>query len=192
MDTDFMAKGPTGREKMLVAAGAAVAGLAAGIAVAASKKVAVRTADALAGDWLDGVTAEHLEIIEAFDLIEAAKSAGPGRRRKLAQRLRTAIEKHAFQEETAVYPAARAAGAEDAVHSLIMRQAEIKYELYLLDRLPPDEPAWCKQVETVRRAAERVIAEEEDVIFPMLREKLDAKGASELTALVYKTGAKLA
>ncbi|HWE46494.1 MAG TPA: hemerythrin domain-containing protein [Caulobacteraceae bacterium] len=187
-----MAKARDGRDRMLVAAGAAVAGLVAGVAVASSKRVAVEAADALAGDWMDGLTAEHLEIIEAFDLIEAAKSAAPSRRRKLAQRLRAAIEKHAFQEETVVYPAARAAGAEDAVSGLIVRQAEIKFQLYTLDRTPPDDPLWCKRVETLRRASERIIAEEEDVIFPLLRDHLDSKGAAELTALVYRTGAKLA
>ena len=181
-----------GREKLLVAAGAAVAGLVAGVAVASSKRVAVQAADALAGDWLDGLTAEHLEIIEAFDLIEASKTGAPGRRKKLAQRLRHALEKHAFQEETVVYPAARIAGAEDAVNALIVRQAEIKFQLYVLDRTPVDDPDWCKQVDSLRRAAERVVAEEEDVIFPLLREKLDAKGAAHLTALVYRTGAKLA
>ena len=182
-----------GREKLLVAAGAAAAGLVTGFAVASSKRAAVRAADALAGDWLDGMTAEHLQIIEAFDLIEASKTGAPGRRKKLAQRLRAAIEKHAFQEETVVYPAARAAGAEDAVNSLIVRQAEIKFQLYMLDLTPADDaPAWCKAVDALRRQAERVIAEEEDVIFPLLRQKLDAKGASQLTALVYRSGAKLA
>ena len=186
-----MAKPPSGREKILVAAGAAVAGLVAGVAVASSRRAAVEATDSLAGDWLDGLTAEHLEIIEALDLIEGAKTAKPARRRKLAARLRAAVEKHAFQEETVVYPAARAAGAQEAVDRLVARQAEIKFQLYTLDRIPPEDPRWCEVVEILRRAAELVIAEEEDAIFPLLRDSLDAADAAELTALVYRSGAKL-
>ena len=192
-----MAKPPSGPEKtggpgkFLVAAGAAVAGLMTGLAVASGRRSAVEAADSMAGDWLDGLTAEHLEIIEAFDLIEAAKAADPGRRRKLAARLRAAIEKHAFQEETAVYPAARAAGAEEAVSRLVARQAEIKFQLYTLDRTPPDDPLWAEVIERLRRAGEEVIAEEEAVIFPLLSGTLDAKAAAHLTALVYRTGSRL-
>lgn len=187
-----MAKAGNGRDKMLVAAGAAVAGLVAGVAVASSRKAAVQAADSLAGDWLDGLTAEHLEILEVFDLIELAKADKPARRRKLAARLRYAIEKHAFQEETVVYPAARALGADEAVSGLIARQAEIKFQLYTLDRTPADDPRWAQVIEALRRAGELVIAQEEQVIFPLLRDKLDKVGAAEMTALVYKTGAKLA
>ncbi len=180
-----------GREKFLVAALAAVTGVVTGLAVASSRRAAVQAADSLAGDWLDGLTAEHLEIIEAFDEIEASRAASPARRRKLAARLRAAIEKHAFQEETVVYPAARAAGALEAVSGLVARQAEIKFQLYILDRTPANKPEWAEAVEALRRAAELVIAAEEAEIFPLLSDKLDAKSASDLTALVYRTGSRL-
>ncbi|HEY3812100.1 MAG TPA: hemerythrin domain-containing protein [Caulobacteraceae bacterium] len=186
-----MSKAPSGREKLLVAAGAAVAGLVAGVAVASGRRAAVEVTDSLAGDWLDGLTAEHLEIIEAFDLIEASKAKAPARRRKQAARLRSAIEKHAFQEETVVYPAARVHGAEDAVNALVARQAEIKFQLYRLDQIEPDDPHWSAAIEALRRAVEQVINGEEMEIFPLLRDKLDAKAAADLTALVYRSGSKL-
>jgi iron-sulfur cluster repair protein YtfE (RIC family) len=186
-----MAKAPNGREKFLVAAGAAVAGLVTGLAVASSRRAAVQAADSMAGDWLDGLTAEHLEIIEAFDQIEEATADKPGRRRKLAARLRAAIEKHAFQEETVIYPAARALGAAEAVNALVVRQAEIKFQLYTLDRTAPDNPRWSTVIEDLRRAGELIINEEEQVIFPLLRDQLDAPAQADLTQLVYRTGSRL-
>jgi hemerythrin superfamily protein len=180
-----------GRDHMLVAAGAALVGLATGIAAAASRRAAVEAADSMTGDWLDGLTADHLEIIERFDLIEASDPVTLARRRKLAQRLRMFIEKHAFQEETVVYPAARLLGAEAEVAKLVANQAEIKLMLYQLDRIA-DVQEWSDLVEQLRRVVERHIAEEEAGIFQLLREKLDPREEAELTALVYKTGAKLA
>ena len=96
---------------MLVAAMAAVTGLVAGVAVASSRRAAVQAADSMAGDWLDGLTAEHLEIIEAFDLIKTSTRSPAQTAARWPPACAPPSEKHAFQEETVVYPAARAAGA---------------------------------------------------------------------------------
>ncbi len=185
---------PSGRQQFLVAAGAALAGVIAGVAAASSRRAAVEVAESMTGDWLDALTAEHLVIIELFDRLEGTKAENAARRRKLLQRLRFAIEKHAFAEETVIYPAARALGPdmEKAVADLVASQADIKFMLYQLDHADAADAEWTATAEKLRDTFEKHVMAEEEQVFPVLRDKLGPREETELTTLLYRTGSKLA
>jgi hypothetical protein len=187
-----MRNGRGGREQqILVAAGAAAAGVLAGVLAASGRRVAVETVESLTGDWFDILTADRLEIADLFDLIDGSKPGNPGRRRRLATRLRLLIERHALREETVLYPAARLAGAESTLAGLTAGYAEIKFVLYQIDHADPSTPEWSCLVSNLRQALERHVAIERNELLPLLREKLTPEAEADLTALIYKTGANL-
>ncbi len=174
-----------------MAAGAAVMGLAAGLAASAGRKAAMQAAEAaISGDWLDILRAEHLDAGELFDEIEGTTADQPGKRKRLAGRLRALLDKHAFQEESVIYPAVKLSGAMDEAAALVDDHAEVKSLLYLLDRADPTAPEFAEIVAGLRLALQAHVRHEEGEIFPALQAKLSAEEAAELTQLMLKAGSK--
>jgi hypothetical protein len=188
-----MRKEPSRGGGMLVAASAAVIGLVAGLAASYGGRAAAQAADTMTGDWFDALTAEHLEIIELFDLIEETGPDKAARRRRLAFRLRMVMEKHAFEKATVVYPVLRLGGAEgeDMARRLIAVQSDLMTLLYQLDHADAGDADWTALAERLRDTAEALIAQEEDDVFPKLRADLDDDAEAALTVLLYKAGARL-
>lgn len=194
-DTSMAAK-PSGagsaRPPIGVAVGAAALGVVAGIAASASRKAMIRAAETLTGDWADLLKADHLVIAEAFDLIAATPSKNVGRKRRLAKRLKAALDKHAFQEENVIYPALKLADPEGPAARLFADHADFKVQLYSLCRSDPGEPTWLPMVQALRRQFEAHAREEEDVIFPELRRLLSAEDQGVLTAAMRRNSIRLA
>lgn len=181
---------PVDRLSLTLVAGAAV-GLATGIALLSSRKAVAEAAEALTGDWIDSLKAEHLIVIEAFDDLEATTSLQGVRRRKLLARLRAVLDKHAFEEESVLYPALAALDAEAARRS-VLDHAEVKTALYGLESTAPDSRAFSQQLGRLRHTIEAHQREEEDEIFPRLRQTLTPEADARLTALMHRAGARLA
>jgi hemerythrin-like domain-containing protein len=187
-----MRNGNLGRGGFAVAAGAAVAGLAAGLAATAGRRAALQAAEAaISGDWADALKAEHLDIIEILDLIDHTAPAEAGRRRKLARRLKAVIDKHAFQEENVIYPAVRLADGANSAHRLVDDHADVKTLLYQLDRADPSTEEWMEIVGKLRVGIETHVRKEEDEVFPALHARLSPEQSAELTSQMLKNGAKL-
>lgn len=188
-----MQNGRTGRGGLAVAAGAALAGLAAGLAATAGRKAALQAAEAaFSGDWVDALKAEHLEIIEAFDLLDQASADAPAKRRRLARRLKALLDKHAFQEENVVYPAVKLSGALEAAAALVDDHAEVKSLLYLLESASPAAAEWTEVVSGLRLAVEAHIRREEDEVFPALHATLSPRDSAQLTTQMLKAGSRFA
>jgi iron-sulfur cluster repair protein YtfE (RIC family) len=179
------------RTGLWVAAAAAVVGLIGGIAVSAGRRAAAEAVEAMTGDWIDALKAEHLLLVEMFDDLEATHQSDVGKRRRLAQRLRAAIDKHLFQVESVIYPA-YAAVDPDAARKAFAEQAEIKILLYGLDDAAPDSLGFLHAVHRLRRRAEDHMRREEDELFPRLQRALAAGQAAQLTAQMHRAGVKLA
>jgi hemerythrin superfamily protein len=173
-------------------AGAAVAGLVAGLAIDAGRKAMTQAAEAMTGDWFDALKAEHLMIMELFDDLEAAAEEETGKRRRIAARIKATVEKHAFEEESVIYPAIKLGESDDLARRLVLEHAEVKTLLYELDGTEPGGLGFMKTARALRRALEEHIREEEDDIFPRLRERLTPEADAKLTALMHKAGVKLA
>ena len=173
-------------------AGAAAAGLLAGIAVNAGRKAMTQAAEAMTGDWLDALKAEHLMVMELFDEIDTTGPDDAGKRRRLAARIKAAIDKHAFEEENVVYPVIRLSESDELARKLVLEHAEMKTLLYEIETAEPSAPSFMKTINALRRALEEHIREEEDEIFPRLRERLTPEADARITMLLHKAGVKLA
>jgi hemerythrin superfamily protein len=185
-----MQNGHVNRMGLTLAAGAAV-GVIAGVAALSGRKAVAEAAEAMTGDWIDSLQGEHLLILEVFDDLKATTSLQGVRRRKLLARLRTVIDKHAFAEESVLYPALAAIDPEAARRS-VLEHAEVKTTLYTLETTAPDSRAFVQQLSRLSHAIEAHQREEEDEIFPRLRQSLTFEADTRLTALMHRAGAKLA
>jgi hemerythrin superfamily protein len=186
-----MQNGQGARTGMAVA-GAAAAGLLAGIAVNAGRKAMTQAAEAMTGDWFDALKAEHLMVMELFDELDSTTPDDTGKRKKLAARIKAAIDKHAFEEENVVYPAVRLSESDELAKKLVLEHAEVKTLLYEIESAEPGSPSFMKTVQALRRTLEDHIREEEDEIFPRLRERLTPEADQRLTMMLHKAGIKFA
>jgi len=172
--------------------GAAAVGVVAGLTANLARKVAVQGVTAVAGDWMEGLKAEHAMTLKIFDAIEATGNDQGRKRSLLLMQLKHALGKHAFQEENVVYPAMRQHGQTDAADALSHDHAYVKQHLFNLTDTPRDSAAWLTEVRTFRDALERHIREEEDTIFPELHRTLGDDGNKHVTLAMNKEGFKLA
>jgi hemerythrin superfamily protein len=186
-----MQNGQATRTGMAVA-GAAAVGLIAGLAATAGRKAVTQAAEAMTGDWFDALRAEHLLVMEMFDDLDATTPDEGPKRKRIAARIKAAIDKHAFEEENVVYPAIKLGESDELAKKLVLEHAEVKTLLYELDSIEPDSMGFMKTVQALRRAIEEHIREEEDEIFPRLRERLSPEADAKLTALLHRAGVKLA
>jgi hemerythrin superfamily protein len=181
-----------GRAGVGAVAGAAAAGLIAGIAATLGRKAVVQAAEALTGDWFDVLKAEHLIILEFFDRLEFTGDADRTRRLRLLAKLKAALDKHAFEEENVIYPALKHADPGGQAQKLFADHAEMKTLIYELETSPADQPAWGKTLNRLRAAVEAHVRDEEDEVFPQLRERLSEDEDARLTAMLHRNGVKLA
>lgn len=193
-DRDEDGSRPAGRrsQTLLLAAASAFVGLVAGIAVDFGRKAATQAAEAMTGDWIDALKAEHLEILELFDDLCETKRTEIAKRRRLLQRLRAILEKHAFEEEAVIYPALRLAGDEEGWKKHVLDHAEAKTRLYALEAIEPQSLGFLKTIQTLRRTLESHMHEEEYVVFPRLKAHLTPDAEARLTDRLHRKGVKLA
>jgi len=183
-------KAATGGKGAII--GAAAAGLAAGLVANLGRKAAVQSLTMVAGDWMDGLKAEHRITLKVFDAIEKTSEKQKIRRSTLLMQLKHALAKHAFQEENVVYPAMREHGLAEAADALNHDHGYVKQYLYELTELRRDDPAWILKVREFRAALERHVRVEEDVLFPKLHTALGAAGNAQVTTAMNKEGFKIA
>ncbi|TZG27180.1 hemerythrin domain-containing protein [Sphingomonas montanisoli] len=180
----------SGRTAGLV--GAAAVGLVAGLAANFGRKVMVQAPTALAGDWLDGVKADHKMALALFDALEKTSDRETGKRATLLAQLTHALGKHAFMEENSLYPALREWGDKADADKLNHDHGYVKQHLYELDAMAKDAAGFLAKVSAFRADIEAHVREEEDAIFPKLHAALGDAGNARLTAAANKEAFKLA
>jgi len=172
--------------------GAAAFGVAAGLAANLGRKIAVQGVTAAAGDWMEGLKAEHRMTLKIFDTLQKTTESQVKRRAMLLMQLKHALGKHAFQEENVVYPAMRQNGQTEAADGLSHDHGYVKQYLFELTETPKDSPTWLAKVQAFRADLEKHIREEEDVLFPSLHAALGEAGNKHVTLAMNKEGFKLA
>lgn len=173
-------------------AGAVAGGAALGVLAMLGRKVAVQSATALAGDWMDGLIAEHQAVLKLFDGLEATDDKAAGRRTMLLTQIRHALAKHAIEEENVIYPALREAGQVEEADELTREHGYVKQYLYELENMPKAGPAFLEKVRRFRADLEAHMAEEEERLFPALRTQLAEEKNALLTRAVNREGFKVA
>jgi hemerythrin superfamily protein len=175
-----------------IGAAAAAAGVLAGIAATVGRKVAVQAVSASHGDWLDVLKAEHQMALGLFDRMQDTSDAQISKRTTLLMQLKHALGKHAFEEENVVYPALRELGDRERADHLSHDHGYVKQYLYELENMPRNDPRWLSKVADFRRDLEKHMREEEDQIFPSLRNRLGEERNAKLGAAMNREGFKLA
>lgn len=182
-------KGFTGQG---AAVAAAIGGLAVGLMANMGRKAVVQSMTASAGEWDQALTAEHEATLMIFDKLQATNDTNTAKRKFLLMQLKHALAKHAHQEENVIYPAMRANGLTSEADDLNNEHGYVKQFLYKLTEMNPSDAQWAVKVAEFRVQIEEHMREEEDTLFPALRNKLDDDSNHRLTVAMNKEGFKVA
>ncbi len=180
-----------GRRSGAVLAGAAF-GFLAGLAAIPARKLAIQSAEATIGDWVDILTAEHRGIEKAFDAVLRTEDVEAAKRQVLLLKIAHDLNKHALQEENVVYPAIRKLNPSSA-GQLVADHAEIKSLLSVLQYdIAKSDPQWLA---TVAMLKDKVVSHallEEQTVFPSTRAAMSADENAALTRHMNWEGLKVA
>jgi iron-sulfur cluster repair protein YtfE (RIC family) len=176
---------------MLMLGSAAALGVLAGVALARSKRFAFRARSRLHGDWFGHLKAEHRVVRKLLKAMTHADFEAPARRAALLEKVTDLLARHAVEEENAVYPALDAMGEAGEMSDLVDDHAEMKTLLRELQALPPEDPRWRETAKALKKAFDKHVREEEDQVFPVLREHLGESENAKLTKLVQREGVRL-
>lgn len=172
--------------------GAAVAGAAVGVAATMGRKLFVQFASGATGDWLEALKAEHQMTLALFDKLQATDSSQTMIRSHLLSKLKAALGKHANEEENVIYPALREAGSRQDADHLNADHGYVKTYLYELEGMDNDDPAFLARLRDFRSMIEKHMREEENEIFPRLKQRISQEKSDELTTMLNKEGFKFA
>ena len=178
------------RWPQLAVAGAV--GFVAGLAALSARKAATQAVSAMSGDWFAALKAEHKVVDRLFSLACATKDNETAKRTALLAKIAYALSKHALQEENVIYPAIRDSDQGVASRELAAEHFDMKTYLHELDRLEKDDPRWLGKLKAFRKLVKEHVRQEEEFVFPELRDRLPAADNARLTREMLKEGAKLA
>lgn len=167
----------------------------AGVAAIANigRKMVTQAPTAMARDWCEGLTREHEATLAAIDKLAATSADHPQRRTVQLTALKHMIGKHALQEENVVYPMLRRSpeGGE-TFGDLHKDHGEVKAMLYELTETDKADTAFDATLRNLRDALEEHMREEEEVLFPALRERLSEAENRKLTRAMNMAGVMVA
>ena len=176
------------------ALGAAALGFIAGaIAISPARKLAMQGTEAMiGGDWFDTLKAEHKVVEKLFDLLFQTDETDVKKRQGLLTKIAYNLNKHAVQEENVVYPALRRVDEAQAKH-LVSDHGDIKATLADLQyNLPKDSPQWIAAARALWSTIQQHVREEEDEIYPSMRERMSEEDNASLTKRMHWEGIKIA
>ena len=168
--------------------GAALAGVAIGLAANYGRKALMQGMEAAAGDWDEILAAEHEMALTIFDKMLATDETQTFKRKMLLMKLTHALDKHAHQEEMVVYPALREAGIKVEADQLEVEHGEVKTYLYELNEMGPDASNWLEKVREFRALVSRHAHMEEEEVFPRVKQDLSGEQDARITTLVNRDG----
>ena len=172
---------------------AGAAGFGLGLLASVGRKAAVQAVTYAAGDWFEGLKAEHKMAAGVIEAMEATTEADVKKRGMLLFQLQHALGKHAIQEEDIIYCALRAQGKiADADQLGHEHNAEVKQGLYDLEQIDKSSPRWLERVRELKTDIEAHVRKEEDEIFPALRASMSAEENKALTGRMNREGFKVA
>jgi DUF438 domain-containing protein len=172
---------------------AGVAGFGLGMMVSAGRKAASQAATFAAGDWFEGLKAEHQAARTLLEQLAATQEEDVAKRAALVLELQYAMGKHQVQEEYVIYCVVAEHGQSDVAEALNTDHFEVKQGLYALEMIGKAKgPGFLEKVAAIRTAFESHVREEEDVVFPTLQAMLTDEEKKALTSRMNREGFKVA
>jgi hemerythrin superfamily protein len=174
-----------------LATGAAV-GLLAGLALPHARKAVMQGPSIAAGDWVGALTAEHRMVEKAFEALLATRDDEMIKREMLLTKIAYALTKHAIEEENVIYPALAENAHGDEARQLTDEHAEMKTYIYDLRRISSQEPRWLGLAREFWTKLGAHMRQEENEVFPALRDALSREENARLTKMMNWEGFKVA
>ncbi len=173
--------------------GALAAGAAIGIGANWARKFLMQQAASTAAgnEWDEILKLEHKATLATFDVLLGTDDSETGKRAALVKKLSYALEKHAHQEESVVYPALRQANETVDADHLEHEHGYVKTFLYELDNMPKDSPEFLSRVREFRNLVEEHARMEEEQVFPRFKQVLTEEQDKKITGLMNKEGMKM-
>jgi hemerythrin superfamily protein len=168
--------------------GAAIAGVAIGMAANYGRKFIMQGLESTAGNWDEILASEHDMALAIFDKMLATDETQTFKRKMLLMKLTRALDKHAHQEEMVVYPALREANETADADHLESEHGYIKTFIFELNEMGPDAPNWLEKVREFRQLVSTHAHMEEEEVFPRFKEDMDEEQNAHITSLVNRDG----
>jgi hemerythrin superfamily protein len=168
--------------------GAALAGVAIGLAANYGRKALMQGMEAAAGDWDEILAAEHDMALAIFDKMLATDQSQSFKRKMLLMKLTHALDKHAHQEEMVVYPALREANEKADADQLEGEHGYIKTFIFELNEMGPEAPNWLEKVREFRQLVSSHAHMEEEQVFPRFKKDMSEEQNAHITSLVNRDG----
>jgi len=123
-------------------------------------------------DALELLKQDHQAVKDLFDQIDGAEDGK--QRKKLFDQIDTQLNIHAHIEETVFYPEMqKIAELKDMVEEALKEHQEVKTLLEEIEGRDPESDQFIASVEELMENVEHHVAEEEDEMFPKVRERCD-------------------
>lgn len=130
-------------------------------------------------DAITLLTQDHRTVDELFERFE--QTAEPGQRRQLVEKMIEELSIHAAIEERELYPVMhRVLSDDDPVEEAEHEHAEAKAVLAVLAQLQPDDGHFEEMVEELIADVRHHVEEEENELFPMLRDVVSDQDLEDL------------
>ena len=131
---------------------------------------------------------DHREVERLFKQFEKAGPRAHKTRRNIADKVIRELSVHAAIEEQVFYPAVREAveEAEDTVLESLEEHHIVKWTLSELDGMAPEAERFVAKVTVLIESVRHHVEEEEDELFPEVREALSRKQLAELGEAMEK------
>jgi len=123
-------------------------------------------------DALDLLKQDHQAVKSLFDQIDDAEDTK--QRKKLFDQIDTELNIHAHIEETVFYPEMQKIDElKEMVEEALEEHQEVKTLLEEMEALDPENEQFSASLEELMENVEHHVAEEEDEMFPKVREQCD-------------------
>ena len=123
-------------------------------------------------DGLELLKQDHQAVKDLFDQIDDAEDGK--QRTKLFDQIDTQLNIHAHIEETVFYPEMQKIDQlKDMVEEALAEHQEVKTLLEEIEGLDPEAEQFSASLEELMENVEHHVAEEEDEMFPKVRERCD-------------------
>lgn len=123
-------------------------------------------------DALELLKQDHQAVKSLFDQIDDAEDAK--QRKKLFDQIDTELNIHAHIEETVFYPEMQKIDElKEMVEEALEEHQEVKTLLEEIEGLDPENEQFSASLEELMENVEHHVAEEEDEMFPKVREQCD-------------------
>ncbi|MFI7611602.1 hemerythrin domain-containing protein [Nonomuraea terrae] len=139
-------------------------------------------------DVIAVLVTDHREVEEMFTQLEQMSGDGGERAKTLAEKVVIELVRHSVAEEAYLYPAAREhiEGGDAIVDEEIAEHAEAEETMKQLERLQPGDAEFWPTMERLMREIRHHIQEEENDLFPRLRQACTQEQLVELAAKVER------